>query len=144
MVVADVKRNYGIFWFAWVQRGDREYLLCGEDYQGYNVIDLNFGPNVLTFPHEAYKGMGFCWTAAYPSPTGDTIAVEGCYWACPYELVFYDFTNPSRSPLPELFRVEDLERAEGWVSDHEFRFTVGEGASQRSETWRRERASGPQ
>jgi hypothetical protein len=137
-VVADVKRNYGIFWFAWVQRQGKEYLLCGEDYQGYNVIDLDAEVNVLTFPPEAYKGLGFCWAAAYPSPSGDTVAVEGCYWACPYDLVFYDFTNPMRSPLPELFRAEGLERAEGWVSESEFRFTVEEGESRQTRTWRRE------
>jgi hypothetical protein len=139
-VVADVKRNYGAFWFAWVQRNGREYLLCGEDYQGYNVIDLDSGANVLTFPDAAFRGLGFCWVAAHPSPKGDTIAVEGCFWACPYELVFYDFSNPACSPLPELFRVDDVEQVEGWINDGEFRFTVGNGEAGRSETWQRRSA----
>jgi hypothetical protein len=35
-VIADVKRNYGHFWHAWVEHADgNEYLLCGEDYQGF-------------------------------------------------------------------------------------------------------------
>ncbi|QBK03743.1 hypothetical protein DW355_02215 [Hylemonella gracilis] len=136
-VVADVKRNYGVFWFAWVQRKDKEYLLCGEDYQGYNVIDLDAEVNATTFPPEAYKGQGFCWATAYPSPTGDTIAVEGCYWACPYELVFYDFTNPAQSPLPEISRIEDLDRAQGWINEVEFRFSVGESEARQTRTWQR-------
>ncbi len=135
--VVDLKRNYGMFWHAWVQLRGREYLLCGEDYQGYNVIDLDAGTNTLTFPPDAYKGKGFCWAAAYPSPDGETLAVEGCYWACPYEVVFIDFTDPSKSPLPELCRFEDLESVGAWVSDREFQFTVGEGVEKTASTWRR-------
>jgi hypothetical protein len=135
IAVADVTRNYGGFWHAWVERGGREYLLCGEDYQGYNVIDLEAGTNTLTFAPTGFEGAGFCWAAAYPSPQGDVVAVEGCYWACPYELVFFDFTDPSQSPLPELERFEDLDSVTGWVDDREFRFTVGEGDARRVVSW---------
>jgi len=135
-VVADVLRNYGSFWFAWVERQDEAFLLCGEDYQGYNVINLNTGENVLTFPPEAFAGGGYCWLAAYPSPDGRVIAVEGCYWACPYSLVFYDFTDPLHSPLPELARYEDLDQVKGWTSSDEFTFTVGEHAERKEVVWR--------
>lgn len=135
-VVADVVRNFGSFWFAWVEQKGEEFLLCGEDYQGYNVINLNTGENVLTFPPEAFDGVGYCWVAAHPSPDGCVIAVEGCYWACPYSLVFYDFTDPLRSPLPELARYEDLDQVQGWTSSDEFAFTVGEDADRKVEVWR--------
>lgn len=37
-IIADIKRNYGHFWHAWVHHiNGNEYLLCGEDYQGYSV-----------------------------------------------------------------------------------------------------------
>ena len=133
-IIADVKRNLAGFWFAWVLRPDGEYLLCGEDYQGYNVIDVKEGTNTLTFPIEAYKGMGFCWGSAYPSPTGQLLAVEGCYWGGPNEIVIYDFSNPSCSPLPELARAEETLQARGWLSDSEFEFTVEDGDATRTTT----------
>ena len=136
--VADVLRNYGTFWFCWVSRGDDEYVLCGEDYQGYNVINLSTGMNVLTFPREAFNGAGYCWGQVHPSLDGTTLAVEGCYWAAPYSLTFYDFSDPTRSPLPQLARYEDLDQVKGWVSAREFVFTAGEDEKRQELIWRRE------
>jgi hypothetical protein len=121
-VVADIKRNYGSFWHAWVQQSGNEYLLCGEDYQGYSVINLTSGTHHRHFPEEAYAGGGFCWVAAYPSPDGRTLAVDGCFWACPYELVIYDLAEPERIPLPELHRIGDLYACKGWGADGDFVF----------------------
>jgi hypothetical protein len=136
-VVADIVRNYGMFWFAWVTQTGREFLLCGEDYQGYNVLELSTGLSVLTFPTEAYEGMGYCWAAVHPSPDARTLAVEGCYWACPYSVTFYDFSDPTASPLPELARFEDLDKVEGWVSPSAFKFTAGEGKVHHEHIWKR-------
>lgn len=134
-LVAEVVRNYGIFWFSWARLAGEEFLLCGGDYQGYNVINLSTGKNQLTFPFEAFDGGGYCWAAAYPSPDGEVIAVEGCYWACPYSLTLYDFREPMRSPLPQLARFEDLDEVKGWMSPTEFAFSVGEGEERRAVRW---------
>jgi hypothetical protein len=141
--VADVRRYYPRFWHAWVQQASGEYLVCGEDYQGYSVIDLERQAVATYFPTEGYKGHGFCWGAAYPSPDGLSLAVEGCYWACPYELVVVDFRNPMELPLPELARFDDLDKIEGWHSPHEFSFSVGEGSASRPVIWRRAVANEP-
>jgi hypothetical protein len=135
-LLADVRRNLAGFWFAWVLRADGEYLLCGEDYQGYNVIDLAREKNVLTFPNEAYEGQGFCWGAAYPSPSGKLLAVEGCYWAAPSDIVIYDFSEPLRSPLPEVARIEDILQAKFWLSDSEFAYTVEVSEEVEQHIWR--------
>lgn len=122
-VVADVKRNFASFWHAWVPHPNgHEYLLCGEDYQGYSVIDLATGAHHRYFPEDAYKGTGFCWTAAYPSRDGTIVAVDGCYWACPYELVFFDFSEPERLPFPEIQRISDVYACKGWQEDGSFVF----------------------
>lgn len=73
----------------------------------------------------ALQGWGFCWANVLPSPDGMTLAVEGCYWACPYDLVFYDFSQPDCLPLPELRRFEGLERVIGWENANTFAFTCG-------------------
>jgi hypothetical protein len=122
--VADIKRNHAMFWHSWVLQGNREYLLCGEDYQGYNVIELSTGSNLFTFPPEAFEGRGFCWTAVKPSPNGKTLAVDGCYWACEGELVLFDFSNPFQSPLPEKERHEHLKSLGNWIDDEKIEFTV--------------------
>jgi hypothetical protein len=137
-VIADVKRNYGQFWHAWVTHANgSEYLLCGEDYQGYTVIELPTGRVQVHFPDEAFDGRGFCWTAVHPSPDGLTIAVDGCYWACPYELVFYDFSQPMQSSWPELGRVEDLSEALGWQGNAKFEYICDEESGKRKAEWAR-------
>jgi predicted protein tyrosine phosphatase len=123
-LIADIKRNYGMFWHRWVVQDAHEYLLCGEDYQGYNVIELESGRNVFTFPPEAFDGRGFCWTVVKPSPDGKTLAVDGCYWACESELVLFEFSDPFASPLPEKRRVEHLKTLGEWLSNDEIEFTL--------------------
>lgn len=101
------------------------------------MLEPAFGTNIVTFPAKAFKGQGFCWAAVHPSPDGRTLGVEGCFWACPYELVFFDFSEPNKSPLPELHRVQDLESFGGWLNSAECRFTVGEGENIAQSAWAR-------
>jgi hypothetical protein len=125
-VIADVKRNYGHFWHTWVKHANgNEYLLCGEDYQGYSVINLTQETYKVFFPESGYKGFGFCWASVYPSPDGLVLAVDGCYWACPYEIVFFDFSNPASLPLPEIERCDEVtDPVIGWVDNETFVFTI--------------------
>ncbi len=141
VVIADIKRNYGQFWHTWVTHANGlEYLLCGEDYQGYTVIELSTGRIQVHFPDEGFEGMGFCWAAVHPSPDGLILAVDGCYWACPYELVFYDFSQPMKNLLPELERIEDLADTIGWQGNTRFEYVCyGESDSEkRKAEWVRE------
>jgi hypothetical protein len=123
-LVADIRRNYGGFWHAWVTHDEHEYLLCGEDYQGYCVIECELGRTMIHFPEEGYEGMGFCWYHVLPSPDGRTLAIEGCRWAGSSELVFVDFAQPLVETLLELDRFAFLDRTQGWQSSTEFRFSV--------------------
>jgi len=123
-VLSDVKRNYDHFWHAWVVHPNgSEYLLCGEDYQGYSAINLTDSVCQVFFPEDGYEGNGFCWTAAYPSPNGQVLAVDGCYWGGPYELVFFDFREPDSLPYCELARIDNLSNCEGWLDEHTFALT---------------------
>lgn len=130
-VMADIKRNHGGFWHAWVQHpNEHEYLLCGEDYQGYSIIECDTGRMAVHFPDEGHEGLGFCWYAVRPSPDGRTLAVEGCYWACPSEIVFVDFTDPLTLPLPELARFEHLDRVVGWQDASQCAFSAFQDAEE--------------
>ena len=123
-VLADIKRNYGHFFHSWIQHSNgNEYLICGEDYQGQTVVNLTTGENKVFFPEAGYDGGGFCWAAVWQSPDSTLLAVEGCYWACPYEVVFFDFSKPDFLPYKELLRVDDLDICEGWLDENTFRMT---------------------
>jgi len=98
-IVADIKRNYSTFWHTWINHPNgKKYMLCGEDYQGYSIVNLTDGTYKAHFPEEGYKGHGFCWVGATPSPSGKVLAVEGCIWACPYEIFIFDFLDPDTLP----------------------------------------------
>jgi hypothetical protein len=110
-----IYRNFGTFPYSWVEENDTEYLLCGLDYQGYSIVNLSNGETKHYVPEEAYKGRGFCWAEIVFFETKKLIVVDGCYWAHPYELVFYDFSKPMQLPYKELFRVE-VDRITNWGS----------------------------
>ncbi len=117
--IADIRRSAPKFLFAWVERSDGEFLVCGEDPEGYTVVDVRRGVSVCTPP----DGSGFNWLQVYPSPDGQTLAVEGCVWGAPNDLVFYDFSDPRVSPMPEIARFSMPTDVLGWVSATTFKFT---------------------
>jgi hypothetical protein len=135
-IIADVVRNYPGFWNAWVSSADdRPFLLCGEDYQGYSVVDLISGETNTYFPDEAYDGHGFCWVDAHPSPDGLLVAVEGCYWGGPYEIVVYSLSELSPLPLREIVRIDGFEKFCGWVTEGSFSYEMEQEFSGEVRTW---------
>lgn len=106
-LITNVDRNYHHFWYHFVQHSNGyEYLLCGEDYQGYSIINLNTGIRIDYLPKEAKQGFGFCWVDVNTSPDTKYLAVEGCYWACPYEILILDFSDPERFPYKIIDRFD--------------------------------------
>lgn len=105
-----------MFPFAWVEEhhNGHTYLICGEDSEGQTVIELDTTKRVDFVPSSAKDGNGFIWTSINPSPDGLILAVEGCYFACPYEVRMYDFKNPLSHPLPPIGYGYDLETFVRW------------------------------
>jgi hypothetical protein len=125
-LIFDIKRNYSDFWYKFIEHfNGNDYLLCGEDYQGYNILNLTTKQNHKYISEDADKGFGFCWTEVIPSPGNKKIMVEGCIWACPYQKKIYDFTDPDK-PLVELFddRACFDFQEKSWINDDEFEFYV--------------------
>jgi hypothetical protein len=94
--IADFQRNYSSFPFLWVEDhvNGHSYVVGGEDYQGQTVIELDTGKRRDHLPPEAKEGHGFCWVGMKFRAEGSVLVVDGCYWACPYEFRFYDFSDP--------------------------------------------------
>lgn len=116
--IADIRRNYPSFWFVWIEvhpRTGHDYLLCGKDYWGsYSIVDLTTAQVLDQVPVGQHNGDDdrWCWAAVYPSPDGTKLAVEGCWWACPYDVRVYDFIDPTVVPLPKLYDGFDYARGE--------------------------------
>lgn len=121
--LAVVERNFGAFPLSWCEGhpSGHDYLVCGEDYQGQTVVELDTGRRVDRIDPAAKEGWGFCWAAHYPSPQGALLFVDGCIWAAPYEIVLFDFAEPMRLPYRELGRWP-VSRVLGWQSDGSFVF----------------------
>jgi len=117
-LIATVCRSYSSFLYGWVEDhpNGHDYFLGGEDYQGQTVVELDTGKRVDYLPEEADNGFGFCWVSIHPAPDGLTLAVSGCFWACPAEVVFVDFSHPMSTPWMILDR-EDEEMVAGWDSN---------------------------
>lgn len=116
------------FFHKWLIIGEMEYLvgseiLCG----GQTVINLSVKKMESYCPSED----GFIWAAFFLSPNGNRLAVIGCYWACPYEVKIYDFSDLLSLPLPELKSVS-LERSElthvEWIDNHNFKTKCHDGS----------------
>ena len=98
----EVQRNYSDFWCGWVNHPNgKAYLVCGEDYQGQTVLELDTGRRRDFLPTEAAKGCGFCWVDCEFDAGTQILTVSGCVWAAPFEYRFYDFSNPMEG-WPEL------------------------------------------
>ena len=68
-------------------------------------------------PEQAKSGHGFCCAAHYPSPDQRLVVIDGCYWACPYELVFCQFDDPMVLPWPQIDRVDLSGEPQGWTGE---------------------------
>lgn len=128
-LVAEVLRNYASFDFAWAENhpNGHDYMLCGEDYQGQTVLELDTGERRDFLPDAAEEGFGFCFASYEFSPDLRVLAVDGCYWAAPYELRFYDFSDPLAGPLPLLHVEHDSApgaEPPGWVSDNTYKYSL--------------------
>jgi hypothetical protein len=106
-IISVVHRNYESFPFGWYEnhKDGHDYLVCGFDYQGLTVIRLDTRERMDWVPKNAVNGGGFCHSGFYEyRPKENTIKTEGCFWACPYEYVTYDFSVPMSLPWPEKHR----------------------------------------
>lgn len=99
----EVRRNYHSFPKSWVEGhpNGHDYLVCGANYQGQTVLELDTGNRRDFIPESAKQGHGFCWTGHEFKTESQILVVDGCYWACPYEYKFFDFSDPM-SGWPEL------------------------------------------
>ena len=95
--------NSAVFYRVIHHSNGREYLIFRQDLYGYSVLDLESGESLRFYPEASLGGKGFretfIWTDVMYNTVTNVLAVDGCYWACPYSLHLFDFAEPmSESP----------------------------------------------
>ncbi|HEX2953707.1 MAG TPA: hypothetical protein VHR47_06955 [Bacillota bacterium] len=121
-MLIEVKRDADYFQYAWLQHRTGEYLICGEDSQGYSIVDLKSRAIHHFVPEEAYLRGGFSWIKPYASKDGDILAVEGCYLGQPCQVVFYDISKPLSLPYREILRLTEYGEIIGWKDQRNFEY----------------------
>ena len=77
-----------------------KYLIFDEDLYGYSVLNLADLQCMHYIPAESYGKYPeefretFLWCKCFYNRETDLLAVEGCYWACPYDVIVLDFRDP--------------------------------------------------
>lgn len=90
----------------------KEYLIFREDLYGYSVFEMESGKSMQYLPAEAFPLDGekfsetFIWTEVYFEPKSRILAVGGCFWACPFDIMVLDFSHP-------------MEPQEVWLNVHQ-------------------------
>lgn len=115
--ILDFFTNEERFLHGWGAADEIEYLITAEDiYGGQTIVDLTNRKLYGYSPDES----GFIMTNFHLSPNGKTLATIGCYWACPFVIKLFDFTNPTKLPLREIKEIELLDNDEnivGWLDE---------------------------
>ncbi len=94
-LIADIKRNYSSFFHCFVKnKFGIEYLICGENYMQQTVVDLH--KEKIYKSKDLCKDNSFCWSNCQFDVENNVLIVNGCYWASPYEVKFFDFSVPER------------------------------------------------
>lgn len=109
-LIGEIYRNYSPYPQTFIRhRNGKLYFICGFDYQGYTIVNIDDEIINHYLPEGATKGCGWCPTEwrDYSSKT-DTIIAEGCYWGGSFDRREYDFSNPDVLPLP-LISESDLD-----------------------------------
>lgn len=88
------------FYMPISHQNGKQYLLFRQDLYGYSVLDLETGEIFSYFPQKVLDGEeDFIWVAAHYNPYNNMLAVEGCYWACPYDTLLLKWDEPMREPI---------------------------------------------
>ena len=78
----------------------QQYFIFDEDLYGYSVLKLSDLTCIHYIPEESYGKYPdefeetFIWFNCFYNPENNMLAVDGCYWACPNNIIVLDFTEP--------------------------------------------------
>lgn len=98
-VIYEIKDS-ALFTLQFFTRRGEEWVRSGQHYMVQLFINLDkeeiYDDVAKIKESDSFKsGCAFCWSSMNITDDGNTLIVDGYYWACPYEVKFYNFSNPS-------------------------------------------------
>jgi len=101
--------------FLWVCKDNKDYLLLPEFQGGQSIFDVA-EQRLYSYYSEDDS---FIWINIHISPNKTKLAVTGCYWACPFEIVVYDCANLTGLPYLCIYRqwLEHNFQIQEWVDN---------------------------
>ena len=82
------------------------YFVFDEDLYGYSVLNLDSLQCMHFIPAESYGTYPdefketFIWCNCFYNPENNLLAVDGCFWACPGDVIVLDFKDPMTAVEP--------------------------------------------
>lgn len=104
---------------AFVQVGEDEYFLAAtEQCGGQSVVDLTRRKWANAIDEGGFIGWEY-----FLSPDGKYLAVSGCFWACPWQIMVFDFSQPLSVPWPVVAEMISSGNVDpvGWEDSTHFR-----------------------
>lgn len=87
--------------FAWITKDNIDYLLFPEFLGGYSIF-ITQTNDLQSF---YTKDDPFIWQKIDYLSNSNQLVVKGCYWACPTEIITYNFNNRMQLPYPIIKRI---------------------------------------
>lgn len=112
--------NTSGFQMLFRHQNGKEYFLFTQDLYGYSILDINTLEDYRFYPRESFPtGETFIWCDAKYNLYNNILIVHGCYWACPYNILLLDLTNP----LQENRQIDGYNHLAGDIDSAEWRDT---------------------
>lgn len=134
--IATINRNYHGFNHSFFNRGGVEWFWTGKTYLSQCFVNLETGETYDNSQSETITSSSFCWAEVIANPSGTILAVVGCVWGGSYEILFYDFSDPSKGwPIIPLHYQADYELNADqdyelkWVGDATVEYTLSRQSS---------------
>jgi hypothetical protein len=111
--VAEIRNiDYSVDLFSEIEHSNgKYYLIFSTDLYGYSLLDLSNYQIYNYVPEESLiqGNETFIWTDTLYCKKNNIIAVDGCFWACPFSTYFYDFSEPEILPYELICNSYDMD-----------------------------------
>ncbi|MHC6203051.1 hypothetical protein ACYULU_07640 [Breznakiellaceae bacterium SP9] len=86
-----------------------DYIFYKEDLYGYSVFEIGTNKVFNYYPLVTFKENieTFIGTDIHYNVQNNIFAVEGCYWACPWDIFLFRLNNPMER-FTEIINIRDL------------------------------------
>jgi hypothetical protein len=98
VIIAEVIRNYPCFPFLLFKHDNgNRYMVCGEDYQGITLVNIETGEVKSVVPETWEYGANLCFTE-FQSYFDNELIAQACIWGGDYQQIVFDVSDIENLP----------------------------------------------